>query len=107
MRVKPLLDSIRHRIGGLDKTVWVEVALFLMLAICFLFFIKPMVNSAIGSLRMPWLPSDRISLACMVFFAIGVIVTFGLRRRIDVFCLCVVVLCGLVLVSTAYGTPER
>lgn len=66
MRVKPLLDSIRHRIGGLDKTVWVEVALFLMLAICFLFFIKPMVNSAIGSLRMPWLPSDRISLACMV-----------------------------------------
>lgn len=106
MRVKPLLDSIRHRIGGLDKTVWVEAAIFLMLAICFLFFIKPMVNSAIGSLRMPWLPSDRISLACMVFFAIGVIVAFGLRRRIDVFCLCVVVLCGLILVSTVYNEGD-
>lgn len=106
MRAESLLREKDRLLDKLAKTAWAETAIFLALTVCFLFFIKPWVNSAIEPLRMSWLPSDRVSLACMVLFAVGAVIAFGLRRRIDMFCLCVTALCGLILVSTVYNEGD-
>ena len=66
MRAESLLREKNRLLDKLAKTAWAETAIFLALTVCFLFFIKPWVNSAIEPLRMSWLPSDRVSLACVL-----------------------------------------
>lgn len=90
-------------IGKITRVQMKDGVRWLLVAAVFLVFLKPSVNHTLNSFGIPVTFANETSYAFMSIVAAAVIIAYGVRRRIDIFCAGLIALCVFVTASTIYN----